>query len=260
MAHELIPEIYQQLHRRVYSGYGHTTNSPIRLSNLAAHPIIIQEIDRLCGLILTPVPDKGDHFTIQATNQLKICKIKDKSFDFPDLFHEDCNRNAYWCTHLDEIAEAWIDKCVTHLETMPTRFYGIPDRVTILDDGCTAFSGKWYFSNLKLKYSCLNQERVDELAATINRKMSHGEIIITPGDYFSCMWVYFQKAPDKVIEDAYYDYATFYERFDHVTPELQKIFNDITLHIKLSSPEQQILALQSKHQFVYMFDCDQKQI
>lgn len=256
-------KLYKELEDRIYASYGRAINLPVRLYDCyeADHPIVLQEIERLCGLILTPVPNEKERFTIQSTEHLKICKIGNKTLDFPQLFREDHNRDVYWSTHLDEIAKAWIDKCITRLEATPNRFYGIPDRITILEDGRTAFSGCWQFSNLKLDYGQLDQEHIDELTTAINHKISHGRIEIShPDRYLSSMWVYFHKVPDKVIEDAYYDYATFYERFEQVTPALQAIFDNIALNVELFSPEQQILALQSQHKLVYMFDCDQKQI
>ncbi len=255
--------LYNNLRARIYSSCGLDAKVKFHLDLYAARdPAIQASVKERSGIEYTVNEDDKDYCLASLSGEWKSVEVLEnvcgnqnvRMLNFDELLQENNNRSAFWREFLPEFAKQCVDISHTCLEEMPDKFYGILERVTIVQNGRTAFGGEFQFNNLRIEYSYLTNTQRTELTAAMNALVSHGKFSLNSSKYSSeTLWVYLEKS-GRIVEDCYFDYEEFYRQYDVVTPELQQVFDHIIQNLELHSVDEQYQALQPSSKLVYWFN------
>lgn len=234
-------------------------------NHFLSNPDISDTITERYGLEIAIDSDihSGDYIHILSQSKIKLCTVYDPQrqqtleLDFPALFQEDQKRALFWKTNLPIFAKQTIDYCRKSLEENPYNYYGIPLQTYIVDaNHHNAFHDQYIsFNNLKISYDNLNRRQREDLENIMNQLVAHACIEIDKDcePFFSKLWIKFSKEPKKILSEPYFDYADFYQKYEKITPQLQKHFDHIAKHLDIPSAESQFLTLSADQKLTYWF-------
>lgn len=261
----MIQEVYEELKAQIIHGVGLGDSTNLRTlqwSHIlnATQPgsdakTVLALIKERCGLSLVQTfpgsndTEERDVLTVNLRDEVKVYDpgkaAKIQMLDFPALFAENRRRNQLWQESINGIAQAAIEICRKFLDAMDNKYYGIQDRIELTGDtGRSCFDACLQFDGGHMMYQELTDERLDELEAAINAMMSGGEIKFhrTAG-CLRRVGATLVRNPEKVVKNPYFDYLEYWKPYDVVAEPLQKIFDEIIAGLKLTDPEEQIMAL-----------------
>lgn len=181
-------------------------------------------------------------------------EVQRMTLDFGLLVAENKTRGEAWIRRLPTLAEECVDKCWRCLEEIPHKYYGILETITITSDGVPILvkEPSFEFRDMRIEYRDLTNERASELQHAMNQLISHGTFSFYRIN-FSDLGVRLIIAPGKVVQECRYDYETFYSQYDHVTPELQKVFDHIAQNLQIVPAEDQYRELKATGKLIYWF-------
>ena len=263
---DTLSRIYKELEAEIYNGCGNNFFKSVCVSNhFLSDPDVSDAITQHYGLELAIDSDvySGDYIHILPQSKIKLCTIYDPQkqrtleLDFPALLQEDQNRALFWKTNLLILAKQTIDHCRKSLEENPHNYYGIPWQTYVCDaNHHNAFHDQYInFSNLEISYDNLNRRQREELENTMNQLIAHARVEIDKDcePFFSNLWIKISKDPEKILNEPYFDYADFYQKYEKITPQLQKHFDHIAKHLDTPSAESQFLTLSADQKLTYWF-------
>ncbi len=266
-ADELMRDIFKALNEMVDTSAG--LGSSVILS-AGCHssdnvPEVRMLVEERCGLKVKWVfPGSADAKTrdmvrIDLHDEVKAYELTTMEFedgakvqrqtllDFPALFEENQRLNQIWAQEVDNVAREVIDECKRCLSQMDDKHYGIQNKTKMTNKVVWSWfdSASFAFDSGRVEYACLTDRQLKKLKQTVDRIISGGEIRFwhDSDSKEKTLWVTLVRQPDKVVEDSYYDYQKFCQKYDVVTDALQEIFDKILADLKLTDPEKQINAL-----------------
>lgn len=166
--------------------------------------------------------------TVNANNQTTM------KLNFPRLLREAAQREATWNDYLEDTAKSCIDDLKQALNALPNKHYGIPEVVALKEH---LLFKDFLISSNKVTYQNLYKKQRVQLIKEINRHLSHAKVTLDDAEKGS---VCIHWHPHKVVTEPFYDYVEFYNFYNKVTPELQKVFDVIADNLQPLSLEEQL--------------------
>lgn len=251
----LITEVFYSLDKAVQRSCG----VPDQFELYSCHSFLIREpeyaqiFQEKTGLSIKHSLSKEEYVVITLSSDAKLCRIDGAELDFASLITENQRRREAWQEFIDPFSRKIIDICVKCLSQIPDLCFGIPDQVTVTQNGQTAFAKSFKFFNLTIEYGALWPEQAAELEQHINQQISHGDVSIKVNHNLSqgVMWVGFLRSPEKVVDGAYFDYQSLYWQYDIETPELRSAFKAIADQLQLVGDTEQFINLTPQYKLIY---------
>lgn len=261
----ILIQLYDKLHQKVYAGCGFVTVVRLFMRDVQyCTDETLKNVEALSGLRLKVDKLDANYVLVSLNGTRKRYLSNDDSLgerllDFALLVDESNQRIELWWKMIDGLAERCIRKIIDCLKSRPNNFYGIPHEIIVLEKGQNAFADTFDFCGTKIKFADLQPWQVEQLQDAINERISHGIVSFRNADVLQhSLWCHIEKKPKRVVDNPLYDYAEFYQQYDFVTPELEKVFQEIADGLQAVPEEKQyeILEFQPKLTYVIQNDGD----
>lgn len=194
---------------------------------------------------------------VQMVDTMKtfVCKPEDegeKYLDFGSLYQTWKERCDLWREQAPRIAEQLMRTvCLPMLCSWPERVLGVEQRTSftvpyakLSDEGKIVLGDK-----VQIKYANLTESELKRLGWLVSDYVS-GALV----RFDTCkdgLRIEFLRLPDRVVQDAHFDFEKFCQRYDEVTPEMEQELEKICDGLVFVSPRIQLMNLKPRRVLYY---------